>query len=97
MTLAEARERALAYRKTVREGGNPLAERRKAQDVVPSFAEAVERVHSEHEASWANAKYAQQWRNTLQQCAYPQLGAPRRSDRYPRRAARARADLAYQA
>lgn len=77
--LAEARERALAYRKTAREGGDPLAERRKAQEIVPTFAEAVERVHSEHKASWANAKHAQQWRNTLQQYACPQLG-PRRVD-----------------
>jgi integrase len=77
--LAEARERALAHRKTAREGGDPLAERRKAQDIVPTFAEAVERVHSEHRASWANAKHAQQWRNTLQQYACPQLG-PRRVD-----------------
>jgi len=77
VTLAEARERALAYRKTAREGGDPLAERRKAQDVVPTFAEAVERVHSEHKAAWANTKHAQQWRNTLQQYACPQLGTRR--------------------
>ncbi|WP_373866193.1 tyrosine-type recombinase/integrase [Methylorubrum extorquens] len=54
-----------------------MAERRKAQDVVPTFAEAVERVHGEHKASWANAEHAQQWRNTLKQYAYPQLGARR--------------------
>jgi len=77
VTLAEARERALAFRKTAREGGDPLAGRRKAQDVVPTFAEAVERVHSEHKASWANEKHAQQWRNTLLQYACPQLGARR--------------------
>ena len=77
VTLAEARERALSYRKTAREGGDPLAERRKAQVVVPTFAEAVEQVHAEHRASWANAKHAQQWRNTLQQYACPQLGARR--------------------
>lgn len=77
VTLAEARERALAYRKTAREGGDPLAERRKAQDVVPTFAEAVDRVHGEHKASWANAKHAQQWRNTLQQYACPHLGERR--------------------
>ncbi|MGG3810890.1 integrase arm-type DNA-binding domain-containing protein [Methylorubrum rhodesianum] len=75
--LAEARERALTYRKIAREGGDPLAERRKAQDVTPTFAEAVERVHGELKASWANAKHAQQWRNTLQQYACPQLGTRR--------------------
>src|SRR5215204_2773160 len=44
--LAEARERALSYRKLAREG-DPFAERRKAQAVVPTFAEAAERVHAE--------------------------------------------------
>lgn len=77
VTLAEAREQALSYRKTAREGGDPLAERRKAQALAPTFAEAVELVHAEHRASWANAKHAQQWRNTLQQYACPQLGARR--------------------
>ncbi|KQT78787.1 site-specific integrase [Methylobacterium sp. Leaf466] len=77
VTLAEARERALAYRKLAREGGDPLVERRKAQVIVPTFAEAVELVHSEHRTSWANAKHAQQWRNTLQQYACPQLGVRR--------------------
>lgn len=77
VTLAEARERALNYRKTAREGGDPLAERRKAKVIVPTFSEAVELVHTEHRASWANAKHAQQWRNTLQQYACPQLCARR--------------------
>src|SRR5918995_2759390 len=56
--LAEAREKAITYRKLAREGGDPLAERRKAQAVVPTFAEAAERVHSEHKASWKNGKHA---------------------------------------
>jgi integrase len=77
VTLAEARERALTYRRTAREGGDPLAEHRKTQVLVPTFTEAVEQVHAEHRASWANAKHAQQWRNTLQQYACPQLGARR--------------------
>ena len=77
VTLGEARERALIYRKTAREGGDPLVEHRKIQVLVPTFAEAVEQVHAEHRASWANAKHAQQWRNTLQQYACPQLGARR--------------------
>lgn len=77
VTLAEARERALSYRRIAREGGDPIAEHRKIQVTVPTFAEAVELVHAEHRASWANAKHAQQWRNTLQQYACPQLGARR--------------------
>lgn len=77
ITLAEARDRALDYRRTAREGGDPLAERRKAREIVPTFAEAAERVHAEHKVAWANAKHAQQWINTLRQYACPQLGARR--------------------
>ena len=43
VSLAEAREKALANRKLAREGGDPLAEKRRAQG-VPSFAEATARV-----------------------------------------------------
>src|SRR3954462_10492018 len=38
VSVAEAREKALAYRKLAREGGAPLAERRKARAVVPTFS-----------------------------------------------------------
>jgi len=75
--LAEAREKAFAYRKLAREGGDPLAERRKAHVTVPTFAEAITIVHDEHKASWRNAKHAQQWINTLSQYAVPIIGERR--------------------
>src|SRR5215203_666270 len=58
VSLAEAREKALAYRKLAREGGDPLAERRKGRAVVPTLAQAAEKVHAEHKASWKNPKNA---------------------------------------
>jgi integrase len=76
VSLAEAREKAAAYRKVARDGGDPLAERRQAQALaVPTFAEAAERVHAEHKASWKNPKHAQQWINTLRQYACPIIGS----------------------
>jgi len=48
VTLGEAREKALALRKLARDGGDPLAERRKARATVPTFAEAAD----EAEALW---------------------------------------------
>nr|WP_246216068.1 hypothetical protein [Microvirga makkahensis] len=66
----------MAYRKMAREGGDPLAERR-AQARIPTFAEAVELVYTEHKASWKNAKHAAQWINTLKQYAFPELGLRR--------------------
>ena len=43
VSLAEARELALANRKLARSGGDPLSEKRRAEG-VPTFAEAAERV-----------------------------------------------------
>ncbi|WP_082513992.1 site-specific integrase [Methylobacterium sp. Leaf465] len=75
VSLAEAREKASSFRKLAREGGDPLAERRKVQASVPTFAQAVQTVHDEHKATWKNAKHAQQWITTLQTYAYPHLNA----------------------
>lgn len=77
VTLAEAREKAFAYRKTARDGGDPLAERRRAQVTVPTFAEAAELVHADHQATWKNSKHAAQWITTLRTYANPHLGTKR--------------------
>lgn len=75
VTLAEARAKALEFRKIARDGRDPLAERRKARTVVPTFAEAAEQVHADHKASWKNQKHAAQWINTLRTYAMPHLGS----------------------
>lgn len=77
VSLAEAREKALDYRKLARDGGDPLAERRRAKATIPTFAEAAEKVHEEHKASWANPKHAAQWINTLNTYAIPHFGTRR--------------------
>ncbi|PDQ19665.1 integrase [Mesorhizobium sanjuanii] len=73
-SLAQAREAAQNYRKVARDGGDPLATRREARRVVPTFQVAAETVHAEHEVSWKNPKHAKQWINTLAQYAYPVIG-----------------------
>lgn len=75
--LAEAREKATTYRKQAREGGDPLAERRKSRVNIPTFAEAAEQVHADHKASWKNKKHAAQWITTLRTYANPHLGTRR--------------------
>lgn len=77
VSLGEAREKALAYRKQAREGGDPLAERRKPKVAVPTFAEAAEQVHTGHKAGWKNQKHAAQWLSTLRTYAFPHLGTRR--------------------
>lgn len=74
VSLAEAREKATVFRRVARQGGDPLAERRAARKVIPTFKAAAETVHAEHEATWKNAKHAQQWINTLTQYAFPTIG-----------------------
>ena len=51
VSLAEARELALANRKLARSGGDPLSEKRRAEG-VPTFAEAAERVLEQKRGGW---------------------------------------------
>lgn len=74
VTLAEAREKALEYRKLARSGGDPLAAKRAASKVIPTFKVAAETVHAENKAVWKNGKHNQQWINTLKDYAFPIIG-----------------------
>jgi integrase len=78
VSLAEAREQALSYRKRAREGGNPLVDRkiaRKPEATVMSFAQAAEQVYVDHCPTWKSKKHATQWITTLRTYANPFLGA----------------------
>ncbi len=77
VTLAEAREKAGALRKTARAGGDPLAERRRERRAIPTFEEAARSVHAEHATAWKNAKHAAQWLGTLEGYVFPALGTTR--------------------
>jgi integrase len=77
VSLSEAREKALSYRKLARDGGDPLAEKRKEKREIPTFIKAAEQVHAEHKASWKNKKHGDQWINTLREYVLPHLGETR--------------------
>jgi integrase len=77
VTLAEAREKALIYRKLAREGGDPLALRRREITLVPTFTEAAEKVHAEHKAGWKSEKHSAQWITSLREYVFPAFGAKR--------------------
>jgi integrase len=74
VSLAEARDLAVTYRRIARDGGDPLVERRKNKVAVPTFAEAAARVHEEHARAWKNEKHVAQWINTLAAYAFPVMG-----------------------
>jgi integrase len=73
--LTEARDKALAYRKIAREGGDPFVNKHKAEFATPTFSAAAEQVFEEHKDSWRNAKHAAQWITTLRTYAFPLIGS----------------------
>ena len=75
ISLAEAREQALANRKLARSGGDPLAEKRRTQG-VPSFAESAVRVMEQKRAGWRSPGHSREWISSLRRYAFlrcPQL------------------------
>ena len=71
VSLAEARERALTNRKIARSGGDPLADRRRANG-APTFAEVAEKVIAIHSEIWKQpGKTRRQWQACLRDHAYP--------------------------
>lgn len=77
VSLAEAREKATEYRKIARDGGDPIAIKRRAGKTVPTFKEAAEKVHEGHSKAWKNPKHSAQWINTLVNYAHPHIGDTR--------------------
>ncbi len=71
--LAEARDQALANRKLARQGGDPLAEKRRSQG-MPTFADAAGRVVEQKRAGWRSPRHPQQWLSSLERYAFPRIG-----------------------
>ena len=73
VTLAKARDKALANLRMVDDGLNPKVERRRARG-VPTFAELARADFEHRKAGWRNEKHAGQWIGTLEEFAFPRLG-----------------------
>lgn len=71
VTLNQARERALEYRRMAKQGINP---RYNTQKEMPCFEEIAQQVHLERLPTWKNPKHGQQWINTLIEYAFPKIG-----------------------
>lgn len=71
VSLNQARERALEYRRMAKVGLNP---RFNAQREIPTFEELSGQVHIDRLPTWKNAKHGQQWLNTLRDYAFPKIG-----------------------
>ena len=73
VTLAEARDAALANRKVARAGGDPRTKRRR---LVPTFEKAAAKVFAMHRPNWTD-RHAGQWMSTLRMYALPAIGRKR--------------------
>jgi len=71
VTLNQARERALEYRRMAKQGLNP---RFNASREIPTFEEVARQVHIDRMPTWKNGKHGAQWINTLRDYAFPKIG-----------------------
>lgn len=75
VTLAAAWERARNALNTIREGKNPIAERKAGKAAITwTFKTCALAYIQTHKPSWKNAKHGQQWENTLETYVYPKFG-----------------------
>ncbi|PJF08383.1 site-specific integrase [Pseudorhodobacter sp. MZDSW-24AT] len=73
VSLADARDAALANKKLLRTGADPLAEKRKSKESI-TFAEACEHYMASKLAEFDNDKHRKQWPATLNAYAKPKIG-----------------------
>ena len=73
VTLAMARKQALENRGVAMQGGDPLAEKREAQERL-TFAQAADKYLASKLSEFRNEKHKKQWRSTLDTYAIPQIG-----------------------
>ena len=74
VSLAEASETAFQNRRTIRSGGDPLAEKRKRRLKVPTFREAAEATFEANAPRLRTAKATRAWMAHLDRHAFPILG-----------------------
>ena len=64
---------ALANRKLARQGGDPLAEKRRTEG-IPTFAEAASRVLEQKRDGWRGRRSHREWIASLRRYAFPRIG-----------------------
>ncbi|WP_307886077.1 tyrosine-type recombinase/integrase [Variovorax boronicumulans] len=82
VTLAQARDSARAARAQMKLGLDPIEEGKSLRSALIAsraaaitFTKAASLYIETHEASWKNAKHRQQWANTLDTYAKPEIGS----------------------
>ena len=75
LTLGEARDKADAYRRMVKAGIDPVAEREKKPAAVPTFEKAARDCHAELKAGWRNKRHQDSWLSSLVTYICPTMGS----------------------
>ena len=76
LSLADARDRAGGLRKAFKvEKRDVVAERKNEAAAKVTFREAAKQFHAENEGGWKNVVYRRQWLASLENYAFPKLGA----------------------
>ena len=75
VSLAEAREKALAGRRLARSGIDPITERRKDRG-IPTFGELADEIAEQLSQGFRNEKHKAQWKMTLRVYADPLRAKP---------------------
>jgi integrase len=82
ITLAEARDKAFEYRRLLAKGGDPLDERRgakleqqRAEARAKTFKDVALEYIDAHEDTWRGNASRKQWLASLEQHAFPKIGA----------------------
>ena len=75
VSLAEAREKAIAGRRLARSGADPIAERRKDRG-IPTFGELADEIAGQLAEGFRNEKHRAQWKMTLTVYAGPLRAKP---------------------
>ncbi|MGK2911309.1 MAG: tyrosine-type recombinase/integrase, partial [Sphingobium sp.] len=76
LTLAEAREKAALLRRIAKAGRDPVAERDKGRELVPTFKAAAKSCHDELSKGWT-PKHAAAFLSSLKEHVYPHMGEKR--------------------
>ncbi|WP_267381765.1 MULTISPECIES: site-specific integrase [unclassified Sphingomonas] len=76
LTLAEAREKARILRGAAKAGLDPIAERDRDRQSIPTFKDAAVKAHAALQSGW-KGRGAQTFINSLEAHAYPVLGSKR--------------------
>ena len=75
ISLAKARQRAMANRLAIAEGRNPLADKRRAK--TPTFRRAAQATFEANRPRWRDGKTARNWMQGMEKRAFPVIGEMR--------------------